>query len=75
MHLWRGLFPLLIQEKKLKTLVEGDEWVSDVEDRVSAAIEAGVAKGFFKRGDTLILLTGWRGGSGNTNTLRIIQYT
>ena len=36
-------------------------------------IAAGETKGFFKKGDTLIVLTGWRGGSGNTNTLRIIQ--
>jgi len=73
MHLWRGIFPVLIEEPKVKGLVAGDEWISDVETRINTALKAGEAKGFFKKGDTLIVLTGWRGGSGNTNTLRIIQ--
>lgn len=74
MHLWRGLFPILLTEPKVKGLVAGDEWIGDVENRVQAALDAGVYKGFFKKGDTLIVLTGWKGGKGNTNTLRVIQY-
>ncbi len=64
MHLWRGLFPLLIDEPKPLGLVAGDAWIQDVENRVQNALD----------GDNIILVTGWRGGSGNTNTLRIIQY-
>jgi pyruvate kinase len=73
MHLWRGLFPVLIQEPKPLGLVEGDEWISDVELRVQEAIAICKAEGFSKKGDNIIVVTGWRGGSGNTNTLRIIQ--
>ena len=73
MHLWRGLFPILVTTPKVQGLVAGDEWILDVEQRIQISIAAGETKGFFKKGDTLIVLTGWRGGSGNTNTLRIIQ--
>jgi pyruvate kinase len=73
MHLWRGLFPLLIADPKPIDLVDGDQWIQDVEMRVQKALEAAQAQGFSKKGDSIIVVTGWRAGSGNTNTLRIIQ--
>lgn len=32
----------------------------------------GKARGFFKTGDLVIVLTGWRPGSGYTNTMRVV---
>lgn len=32
----------------------------------------GKARGFFKEGDVVIVLTGWRPGSGYTNTMRVV---
>lgn len=73
MHLWRGCYPLLITKPKPYTdLVEGEQWLKDVDYRIQTAIERTKAIGFSDKGDQLIIITGWRGGQGNTNTLRII---
>lgn len=32
----------------------------------------GKARGFFKTNDAVIILTGWRPGSGYTNTMRVV---
>lgn len=72
MHLWRGIYPFMVTEEKKADLVHGDEWISDVENRVQRAIDTAILRGFSRRGDVIVVLTGWRGGSGNTNTLRII---
>lgn len=32
----------------------------------------GKVRGFFKEGDVVIVLTGWRPGSGYTNTMRVV---
>ena len=75
MHLWRGLFPLWVQEPKVKTdLVSGEAWIQDVEQRVKTALENAEALGLCKKGGNVVIVTGWRGGSGNTNTLRIIKF-
>ena len=73
MHLWCGLFPLLVDDQKVTGLVSGDAWIQDVENRVQKAIDLGTLLDFLKKGDNVVVVTGWRGGSGNTNTLRIIQ--
>ena len=73
MHLWRGLFPLLILDTKPHGLVAGDQWIQDVENRIQMALDVAQAEGFSKKGDSIVVVTGWRGGAGNTNTLRIIQ--
>lgn len=72
MHLWRGIYPYWIREEKKPDLVHGDEWIMDVETRVQKAIDLAIQKGFSRRGDVIVILTGWRGGSGNTNTLRVL---
>jgi pyruvate kinase len=73
MHLWRGCYPLLITKPKPYTdLVEGEQWLKDVDYRIQTAIERTKSIGFSDKGDQLIIITGWRGGQGNTNTLRII---
>lgn len=48
------------------------DWLKDVDARVNAGIAFGKAKGFIKSGDPIIVVTGWKQGSGFTNTLRIV---
>ncbi|KAA0715284.1 Pyruvate kinase PKM [Triplophysa tibetana] len=65
-HLYRGIFPVLYNEQS------NDVWAEDVDLRVNFAMEVGKARGFFKPGDVVIVLTGWRPGSGYTNTMRVV---
>ncbi|XP_072236319.1 pyruvate kinase PKM isoform X2 [Leuresthes tenuis] len=65
-HLYRGIFPVLY------TKPANDVWAEDVDMRVNFAMEMGKARGFFKEGDVVIVLTGWRPGSGYTNTMRVV---
>lgn len=37
-----------------------------------ASLSPGKARGFFKTGDVVIVLTGWRPGSGFTNTMCVV---
>ncbi|MBN3279185.1 KPYM kinase, partial [Polyodon spathula] len=65
-HLYRGIFPVLFNEPAL------DVWADDVDLRVNFAMDIGKARRFFKSGDVVIVLTGWRPGSGYTNTMRVV---
>ncbi|CAO2634770.1 Pyruvate kinase PKM [Lemmus lemmus] len=61
-HLYRGIFPVLCKD------AVQDAWAEDVDLRVNLAMNVG----FFKKGDVVIVLTGWRPGSGFTNTMRVV---
>ncbi|XP_058607978.1 pyruvate kinase PKM isoform X1 [Onychostoma macrolepis] len=65
-HLFRGIFPVLYNK------TSNDVWAEDVDLRVNFAMDVGKARGFFKPGDVVIVLTGWRPGSGYTNTMRVV---
>ncbi|XP_072321490.1 pyruvate kinase PKM isoform X2 [Eucyclogobius newberryi] len=65
-HLYRGIFPVFYAKPA------NDVWAEDVDMRVNFAMEMGKARGFFKEGDVVIILTGWRPGSGYTNTMRVV---
>ncbi|XP_066524098.1 pyruvate kinase M1/2b [Hoplias malabaricus] len=65
-HLYRGIFPILYNKPA------NDVWAEDVDLRVSFAMEMGKARKFFKTGDVVIVVTGWRPGSGYTNTMRVV---
>ncbi|CAB1420903.1 unnamed protein product, partial [Pleuronectes platessa] len=65
-HLYRGIFPVLY------TNPSHDVWAEDVDMRVNFAMDMGKVRGFFKEGDVVIVLTGWRPGSGYTNTMRVV---
>uniref|UniRef100_A0A8C1T5F6 Pyruvate kinase n=1 Tax=Cyprinus carpio TaxID=7962 RepID=A0A8C1T5F6_CYPCA len=66
LHLYRGVIPILY------TKPTNDVWAEDVDLRVSFALEIGKARKYFKSGDVIIVITGWRSGSGYTNTMRIV---
>ncbi|KAM3877483.1 pyruvate kinase PKM isoform 2-T2 [Diretmus argenteus] len=65
-HLYRGIFPVFYNRSSHSV------WAEDVDQRVNFAMEMGKARGFFKCGDAVIVLTGWRPGSGYTNTMRVV---
>uniref|UniRef100_A0A4W6CXM9 Pyruvate kinase n=1 Tax=Lates calcarifer TaxID=8187 RepID=A0A4W6CXM9_LATCA len=65
-HLYRGVYPVLY------TKPANDVWAEDVDLRVNFALEVGKHRKFFKSGDVAIVVTGWRPGSGYTNTMRIV---
>uniref|UniRef100_A0A665TVF2 Pyruvate kinase n=1 Tax=Echeneis naucrates TaxID=173247 RepID=A0A665TVF2_ECHNA len=65
-HLYRGVFPVLY------TKPANDVWAEDVDLRVNFALEVGKHHKFFKSGDVGLVVTGWRPGSGYTNTVRVV---
>ncbi|XP_030650097.1 pyruvate kinase M1/2b isoform X1 [Chanos chanos] len=65
-HLYRGIYPILYNKPA------NDVWAEDVDQRVSFAMEMGKHHKFFKSGDVVIVVTGWRPGSGYTNTMRVV---
>ncbi|CAL7943953.1 unnamed protein product [Xylocopa violacea] len=65
-HLYRGILPLFYEEGPLA------DWVKDVDTRVQCGLKFGKSRGFIQAGDSVIVVTGWRQGSGFTNTLRIV---
>uniref|UniRef100_A0A8B9LF95 Pyruvate kinase n=1 Tax=Astyanax mexicanus TaxID=7994 RepID=A0A8B9LF95_ASTMX len=65
-QLLRGVFPALFHTP-LKEV-----WADDVDDRVTFGMDIGKARGFFKSGDMVIVVTGWSPGSGHTNIMRAV---
>lgn len=52
-----------------------NEWTADVDRRIWKAVHAAMSRGFVQAGDPVVVLTGWKPGSGATNTMRIITAT
>ena len=67
LHLYRGIFPLHYDEERDPT------WTDDMDKRIGAALRHGWLKGCLEGGSNVIVITGWKRGSGFTNTMRIIQ--
>ncbi|XP_037093850.1 pyruvate kinase-like [Pollicipes pollicipes] len=65
-HLYRGIFPLVHTAERV------DDWLQDVELRVQYAINFGKDQHFIKKGDPVVIITGWQSGAGFTNTMRVI---
>ncbi|XP_019737117.1 pyruvate kinase PKLR isoform X1 [Hippocampus comes] len=68
-QLLRGVFPVLFHP------LPAPVWADDVDNRVNFGIEIGKARGFFKEGDMVIIVTGWIPGSGHTNIMRAVNVT
>ena len=49
-------------------------WMRDVDRRVEFAQNLAVSCGFLQPKQSVVIVTGWRSGSGYTNTLRVIPY-
>lgn len=66
-HLCRGVFPVLYHEAQLEV------WADDVDRRVHFGIEIGKVRGFLHLDDIVIIVTGWRPGSGFTNIMQVVK--
>ncbi|EDV28062.1 uncharacterized protein TRIADDRAFT_35480 [Trichoplax adhaerens] len=67
LHLYRGLFPLIYTKERLSN------WSDDTDARIDFAIEEGKRLGILEEGSPVILVTGWKAGSGHTNTIRVTR--
>ncbi|KAL7286849.1 hypothetical protein TKK_0018987 [Trichogramma kaykai] len=65
-HLYRGILPLHYSESALP------DWLKDVDARVQYGLNFGKGRGFIRSGDSVVVVTGWKQGSGFTNTLRVV---
>uniref|UniRef100_A0A1B6GQK1 Pyruvate kinase n=3 Tax=Cuerna arida TaxID=1464854 RepID=A0A1B6GQK1_9HEMI len=65
-HLYRGILPLIYEQPRI------DDWLKDVDQRVNFGIEFGKTRKFIKDRDVVVVITGWKQGSGFTNTMRIV---
>lgn len=68
-HLYRGLLPLIYTADYNAE----NDWIKDVDARVQFGIKFGRDRKFIKTGNNVILVTGWKRGSGFTNTIRVMQ--
>jgi len=65
-HLYRGVYPFLFGEAKPDfTKVN---WQEDVDKRIKWGIRQAMALGVLNKGETVVVVQGWKGGMGNTNT-------
>ena len=70
MHLYRGCHPLIAAPKQV---TDPELWQLDVDARINEAIAYGKRKHLLRTGDMVVCVQGWRGGSGHTNTMRMIN--
>ena len=47
-------------------------WQEDVDSRIIWGMEQAIKYGLLNHGSPVIAVQGWKGGLGNTNTLRIL---
>nr|CAD2169471.1 unnamed protein product [Meloidogyne enterolobii] len=66
LHLYQGVFPLHYPKMEREP-----DWTTDLEKRIEVGIDEGKSRGFIHTGDIVVVITGWRTGSGATNTLRL----
>jgi len=66
MQLYRGCIPLMYEKERAA------DWMKDVDDRVQYAIDFGKRSNFISTGDNVVVITGWRQGSGSSNTVRVL---
>lgn len=66
-RLFRGILPILYDK------APGPEWLADVDVRIQEAIKFGKHRRFIRSKDRVVVVTGWKRGSGSTNTTRILE--
>ncbi|KAI0399837.1 pyruvate kinase [Xylaria palmicola] len=70
-HLYRGVYPFLFPEKKPD--FDKVNWQEDVDKRIGWAVSQALKLNVLTRGDPVVVVQGWRGGMGNTNTIRVVK--
>jgi pyruvate kinase len=78
-HLYRGCYPLVYSKARppagsgaYLSPAETTPWQEDVDARIMWAISEAIKDGLLKHGQPVVAVQGWRGGLGNTNTMRIL---
>ena len=69
-HLCRGVYPFMIPEPKPD--FDKVNWQEDVDRRIRWGIENALSLNVLGKGDTVVVVQGWKGGQGHTNTIRIV---
>ncbi|KAG5985470.1 Pyruvate kinase [Claviceps digitariae] len=70
-HLYRGVYPFLFPEAKPD--FEKVNWQEDVDKRIKWAVNHALELKVLAPGDTVVVVQGWKGGMGHTNTVRIVR--
>ncbi|CAG8971423.1 hypothetical protein HYALB_00002005 [Hymenoscyphus albidus] len=70
-HLYRGVYPFYFPEQKPD--FSKVNWQEDVDRRITWGIAEAMKLGVLSQGETVVVVQGWKGGMGNTNTLRVIK--
>lgn len=70
-HLNRGVYPFLFPEAKPD--FNKVNWQEDVDKRIKWGIAQAMSLGVLGRDDAVVVVQGWKGGMGNTNTMRIVK--
>lgn len=70
-HLYRGVYPFLFDEAKPD--FNQVNWQENVDLRIKWAVMQALEMKTLTPGDTVVVVQGWKGGMGNTNTLRIVR--
>jgi pyruvate kinase len=70
-HLYRGVYPFLFPEAKPD--FNKVNWQEDVDRRIKWGLTHAIGLGILNEGETVVVVQGWKGGMGNTNTLRIVK--
>ena len=70
-HLYRGVYPFLFPEAKPD--FSKVNWQEDVDRRIKWGVSKAMALGILTKGDSIVVVQGWKGGMGNTNTIRIVK--
>lgn len=80
LHLCRSIFPIVYEGFVFSSLLieqilgpKQDNWHIDVENRVRFGMEHGKNLKCLHKGDPIIVITGWKEGTGQTNTMRIME--
>ncbi|KAI1320627.1 Pyruvate kinase [Mortierella claussenii] len=66
-HLHRGCYPYHYEVER------GSDWQEDVDARLKYGMKKSIEEGLLKKGDVVVMIQGWKGGLGNTNTLRVLH--
>ncbi|KAI9168199.1 Pyruvate kinase [Blastocladiella emersonii ATCC 22665] len=75
-HLYRGCYPMVVDDVPKVTVSDPKDlvkWQSNVDTRIRWAVERAVHMGLIPSQCTFMAIQGWRGGSGKTNTLRVLD--
>jgi pyruvate kinase len=70
-HLYRGVYPFWFPSPKPD--FDKVNWQEDVDERIKWGVSHAIELDVLSRGETIVVVQGWRGGQGYTNTMRVVK--